>query len=70
MRIGRQLYHIAYDPEENINLIHDQREEVRKVVRDLHQKIIGQMRTINDPLLNEIEVDKEYYKKVNKAYYK
>ncbi len=65
-----ELYHIAYDPEENINLIHDQREEVRNVINDLHQKIIGQMRTINDPLLNEIEVDKEYYKKVNKAYYK
>jgi len=37
-----------YDPEENINLIHDQREELRNVINDLHQKIIGQMRTIED----------------------
>jgi len=57
-----ELYYIAYDPQENINLIHDPREEIQQVIENLHLKILQHMEEINDPLLNEIEVDKEYYK--------
>ncbi|MCK4676593.1 MAG: sulfatase-like hydrolase/transferase [Bacteroidales bacterium] len=57
-----ELYNIAYDPQENINLIHDPREEIQQVIENLHLKILQHMEDINDPLLDEIEVDKEYYK--------
>ena len=58
-----ELYHIALDPQENINLIGDQREEVREVIRQLDQKIRDHMKEIHDPLLDQIHVDKYYYKK-------
>ena len=58
-----ELYHIALDPEENINLINYSSDEIKGVVDSLHQKILEQMEKINDPLLNEIHVDREYYKK-------
>ena len=57
-----ELYHIAIDPEENINLIHDNREEVREIVAVLHQKILDKMKEINDPLLEEVSVNKEYFR--------
>jgi len=57
-----ELYNIAYDPQENIDLIHDPREEIQQVIEELHLKILQYMEEINDPLLDEIEVDKEYYK--------
>jgi uncharacterized sulfatase len=57
-----ELYHIALDPEENINLINDSSEEVRQVIEVLHQKILTKMKEINDPLLSEIEVDKAYFR--------
>jgi len=57
-----ELYHIAMDPEENINLIHDTRAEVRDIIRFLHQKILDKMEEINDPLLGEVVVDKTYYR--------
>ena len=57
-----ELYHIALDPEENINLINHSGEEIQEVVDFLHQKIIEQMKCINDPLLDEVQVNREYYK--------
>lgn len=57
-----ELYHIALDPEENINLIRDQRDEVRIVIDDLHNKILEQMEAINDPLLKEVQINKTYYR--------
>jgi arylsulfatase A-like enzyme len=57
-----ELYHIALDPEENINLINDSSDKVREIIDSLHQKIIDQMKIIDDPLLNEVYVDKYYYK--------
>lgn len=57
-----ELYHIALDPEENINLIHDNREEVKKIVAVLHQKILDKMKEINDPLLGEVLVNREYFR--------
>ena len=57
-----ELYHIALDPEENINLINDSSDKVKKIIDSLHQKIIDQMKTINDPLLKEVHVNKYYYK--------
>lgn len=57
-----ELYHIALDPEENINLIHDNREEVKEIVAVLHQRILDKMKEINDPLLGEVGVDREYFR--------
>lgn len=58
-----ELYHIALDPQENINLINDPREDIRQVIGNLHLKILQRMKEINDPLLDEVEVNKTYYKK-------
>jgi len=52
-----ELYHIAYDPEENINLINDPSEEIKRVIKDLHSRIIQNMKEINDPLLNGMGTD-------------
>jgi uncharacterized sulfatase len=57
-----ELYHIAYDPEENINLINSSREDVKQIINVLHQRIIDKMEEINDPLLKEIKINKTYYK--------
>lgn len=57
-----ELYHLALDPQENINLIHDPREDIKQVVRNLHLKIMEHMEEINDPLLDEVKVNKMYYK--------
>ena len=57
-----ELYHIAYDPEENINLIHCPDEAIQGVKEKLHSRIIQQMKEINDPLLNGNGMDKNYYK--------
>ncbi len=57
-----ELYHIAYDPQENINLINAPGEDIQKVIWKLHAKIINKMKEINDPLLKEIKVNKTYYK--------
>lgn len=51
-----ELYNIALDPEENINMIHDSRQSVKDVIADLHGKIIGHMKMINDPLLKEMKL--------------
>jgi uncharacterized sulfatase len=55
-----ELYHIAYDPQENINLMHDHREEIQKIVDNLHRKILQKMEEINDPLLKEVTIDKYF----------
>lgn len=57
-----ELYHIALDPEENINLINHPGDEIKEVIELLHQKILEQMKCINDPLLDEVQVNREYYK--------
>lgn len=46
-----ELYHISIDPEENINLIHDSRQEVRMVIQHLEKKIREKMQQLKDPLL-------------------
>jgi uncharacterized sulfatase len=51
-----ELYNVAKDPEENINMVYDSREEVKNVKRTLENKIIQQMKKINDPLLKTISV--------------
>jgi uncharacterized sulfatase len=57
-----ELYHLALDPQENINLIHHGGEEIQEVIRMLHGKIIEHMRQTEDPLLDQVQVDKYYYK--------
>ncbi len=57
-----ELYHIALDPEENINLIDIPTEEVRLVKENLNQHILQKMKEIDDPLLKEVKVKKDYYK--------
>lgn len=49
-----ELYHIAKDPEENINLIHDCRAEVKAVIQELDEKLRARMAEINDPVLKGI----------------
>ena len=49
-----ELYNVSRDPEENINMIYDSREEVKNIRKGLENKIIQQMKKINDPLLNSI----------------
>jgi uncharacterized sulfatase len=58
-----ELYHLAYDPQENINLIFDPREETREIIEELNLKILERMKEINDPLLDEFEVQTDYYRK-------
>lgn len=54
-----ELYHIAFDPEENINLLYDSRIEVKEIIASLSNQIMEQMKIINDPLLNQIEFRKK-----------
>lgn len=46
-----ELYDLRNDPEERENLIDDQRGAVRKVIRELHRKIISRMKAVGDPVL-------------------
>lgn len=57
-----ELYHISLDPEENVNLIHDSRQEIRETIENLHNKIVEKMQEIEDPLLSDVKVDKYYYR--------
>ena len=41
-----ELYHISLDPEENVNLIHDSRQEIRETIENLHNKIVEKMQEI------------------------
>ena len=54
-----ELYHISMDPEENINLIHDARPEIKGVINALGKKITERMKAIGDPLLASASPDKE-----------
>lgn len=49
-----ELYHIALDPEENINLLHCPDQKIQEVVNQLHAKIISCMEETGDPLLEGI----------------
>ncbi|GJM33595.1 MAG: N-acetylgalactosamine-6-sulfatase [Saprospiraceae bacterium] len=49
-----ELYNIAKDPEENINMIYDSREEIKAILKVLDEKIREQMQAINDPLLKRV----------------
>lgn len=61
-----ELYHIAYDPEENINLYPYSSENLDRIRTELKQKIIDKMQEIGDPLLKEIQggdkIRTDYYK--------
>ncbi len=53
-----ELYHLALDPEENINLLYDSRVEVKEIIVSLSKKITEQMKILNDPLLTQLELEK------------
>ena len=58
-----ELYNIALDPEENVNLYPYQSDKLDKVKNELGQKIMDKMKETGDPLLSdEGEVKKDYYK--------
>ena len=46
-----ELYNLEKDAGETKNLIHDQSDEVRRVIEELHGKIVARMREIRDPAL-------------------
>ncbi|MBS3776811.1 MAG: sulfatase-like hydrolase/transferase, partial [Bacteroidales bacterium] len=48
-----ELYHIAVDPDENVNLIHDSRKQIQKIINMLDERIINKMRDLDDPLLRK-----------------
>lgn len=54
-----ELFNISKDPEENINMIHDSRLEIKTVIEDLENKITEQMRFLNDPLIKTISNKKD-----------
>lgn len=49
-----ELYNIARDPGENMNMIYDAREEIKQVILELNQQIMEQMKTIQDPLSEKL----------------
>jgi len=59
-----ELYHIAFDPEENINLIHDPSPNTQRIINELHSKILQSLERANDPLLSQGIVEKEYYSRL------
>lgn len=46
-----ELYNIALDPEENINMTYDSRASVKNIITELNQEIKRNMQSVNDPLL-------------------
>lgn len=52
-----ELYNIARDPQENINLIHDSRPEIKEKIKELDVKIKEYMERIGDRLLNTLSVN-------------
>lgn len=50
-----ELYHLAKDPDEQINLIEQNSIEVNEVITDLTDKIYKKMEEIGDPLLGSIQ---------------
>jgi len=49
-----ELYNIARDPKENINLIHDSRSEIKTKIKELEQIIKERMEKIGDGLLDTL----------------
>ncbi|MEM9983705.1 MAG: sulfatase/phosphatase domain-containing protein, partial [Bacteroidota bacterium] len=54
-----ELYHLAFDPEENINLIDYSSEEIDYMKGKLSVKILERMSLIQDPLWVEMEMAKD-----------
>lgn len=52
-----ELYHIAKDPEENINLIYDSRQSIKNKIDELDSKIKETMNQIDDTLLDTLSVN-------------
>lgn len=59
-----ELYHIALDPQENINLIHCQDPEARAIIPQLQQGMEKYMELVSDPLLKMERVEKELYREM------
>jgi len=59
-----ELYHIALDPQENINLMGCQNEEIQTILAHLQNKMEEKMKELNDPLLEMEKVDKEAYRRI------
>lgn len=50
-----ELYDLERDPAESVNRIHDASPEVRRIIQELHAKILEHMRKTNDPALELAE---------------
>ncbi|MCM4171536.1 DUF4976 domain-containing protein [Arenibacter sp. TNZ] len=50
-----ELYHLSKDPEERINLIGQNSNEINEVISELTEKIYRKMKEIGDPLLKSIQ---------------
>ncbi len=50
-----ELYHLAIDPQENINIIHKPGEKIKRIIQRLDQKMTEQMKKLEDPLLNKMQ---------------
>jgi len=50
-----ELYHLTQDPAETINLIESEDPKVIEVREQLHQKILSQMKSIDDKVLLQVE---------------
>ncbi len=50
-----ELYYLTKDPAETINLINSDNLRVIKIREELHQKILSQMRSINDNVRSEVK---------------
>ena len=50
-----ELYHLTEDPDEANNLINSQDPQIIKIRKQLHQKILSRMKSINDKVLEQKE---------------
>ena len=49
-----ELYDLKNDPAEANNLIHSQSAEIQKIIAELRQQILAQMKTIDDPVVKRL----------------
>jgi uncharacterized sulfatase len=49
-----ELYHLTTDPQEATNLIQSQDPKVQKIRDELHQKILSNMKSIDDSVLQQV----------------
>lgn len=49
-----ELYNLREDPAEAVNRISDSSPEAQRAIADLHQRILGKMQAIGDPLLDDL----------------